>query len=128
MKIIAFTYTLAFALIAGASPAFAQYKGPSTPTGYSGPSTIALTTTAQLRASARDNQYARLQGRIVSHDGGEFYTFEDGSGRLKVEIDHDRFPVGQPIGADQRVELLIQVDADFAEAIKFEVEQMRLVP
>jgi hypothetical protein len=39
----------------------------------------------------------------------------------------NRFPAGQPIGADQRVELLVEVDKDLLKT-EFEVERIRLLP
>ncbi|XOT98687.1 NirD/YgiW/YdeI family stress tolerance protein, partial [Alcaligenes pakistanensis] len=35
---------------------------------------------------------ARLQGRLVSFEGDERYTFEDATGRITVEIDNEDFP------------------------------------
>ncbi len=123
MKHILLSHTLAFTLLASGA-ALAQYTGPAGPTAYAA---VPLTTAAQLRQSGRDDDYARLQGRIVSHDGGKHYTFADDSGRLTVEISARRFPAGRPIGADQRVELLVQVDADMTHK-EFEVEQITLLP
>lgn len=124
-------------VMAGATPAFAQYTGPTggptptasaaQPSGYTGPTSLPITTVKQLLASARDDQHARLQGRIVSHDGGKIYTFADDTGRMPVEISEKRFPPGQPVSADQRVELVGEVDKGFRK-IEFEVSDMRLVP
>ena len=121
--------SLAATLLTAATFAFAQYTGPAqapSATGYHGPSSIPTMTAAQLLAEGRDDQYARLQGRIVSHDGGQDYTFADSSGRLTVEISGNRFPAGQPIDADQRVELLVEVDKDVLKT-EFEVEQIRVL-
>ncbi|MDM0106192.1 NirD/YgiW/YdeI family stress tolerance protein [Variovorax sp. J22R24] len=106
------------ALLTSGNAAVAQYVGPSG---------SPVTTARQLVDSARDKQYVRLQGRIVSHDGGEKYTFADESGRLSVEISAHRFPAGQPIGADRQVEILVEVDKDLTKT-EFEVEQIRLLP
>lgn len=110
--------------------AFAQYTGPAQEaaagTGYQGPSSIPTMTAAQLVAEGRDDQYARLQGNIVSHDGGHEYTFADSSGRVTVEIAGNRFPAGQPIAADQRVELVVEVDKDVL-GTEFEVEKIRVL-
>ena len=54
-------------------------------------------------------------------------VFADDSGRMPVEISAKRFPPNQPIGADQRVELVGEVDKDFRK-MEFEVEQVRLLP
>jgi len=129
MKISTALASLFAAALLCSGSAFAQYTGPASGQagGYVGPSGAALTTAAKLRDTGRDDQYARLQGRIVSHDGGKHYTFEDESGRLTVEISPKHFPAAQPIGPGQRVELLVQVDVDLTHK-EFEVEHLRVLP
>ena len=126
---------LCIALLGSTGAVLAQYTGPSTapsPTSataaapYTGPSSVPLMTVKQLLDNAKDNQHARLQGRIVSHDGGKNYTFADDSGRLPVEISAKRFPAGQTISAEQKVELTGEVDKDF-RSMEFEVDQVRVV-
>lgn len=129
MKRLSTTCALAFGLAVATTTALAQYTGPtSAPArGAGSPATIPLMSARQVIDSGRDEQHARLQGRIVSHDGGKHYTFADDSGRLPVEISSKRFPVGQPISADQRVELVGEIDKDLGK-LEFEVEQVRVLP
>ncbi|CAN5677796.1 YgiW/YdeI family stress tolerance OB fold protein [soil metagenome] len=140
MKKTIVTLASAAALLGSASFAVAQYTGPASTaaatsqanaasgaSGYSGPSSVALVTTKQLIETGKDNQHVRLQGRIVSHDGGKNYTFADEAGRISVEISAKRFPVGQPISGEQRVELLIEVDKDWNKT-EYEVDQIRVLP
>jgi uncharacterized protein (TIGR00156 family) len=137
MKHLRITGT-ALGLILLGSTAVAQYTGPSVaspaapaasqPAPYNGPSSVPLMTVKQLLETARDDQHARLQGRIVSHDGGKNYTFADDTGRMRVEISAKCFPPGQPIGAEQRVELSGQVDKDFMKKMEFEVDAVRPMP
>ena len=129
---------IAAALLAGAAahaqPA-AGYTGPSVGArpaataqhgSYSGPSSVPLMTVKQLLETGQDDQHARLQGRIVSHDGGDKYTFADDNGRITVEIDDDRFPAGQSIGAEQRVELFGEFDKGLRKR-EFEVDRITVV-
>lgn len=131
-------FAAAVVLALGASMAIAQsasYTGPSssnksasaTAGTYSGPSAVPLMTVKQLLDTGRDDQHARLQGRIVSHNGGDRYTFEDATGRITVEIDDDRFPAGQSINAEHRVELLGEFDKGIRKT-EFEVDRMALLP
>lgn len=106
---------------AGARPAQASQHG-----SYSGPSSVPLMTVKQLLDTGKDDQHARLQGRIVSHDGGDDYTFADDSGRITVEIDDDRFPPGQAISAEQRVELFGEFDKGLRKQ-EFEVDRITLL-
>lgn len=103
----------------GAAPAQAAAPG-----GYGGPSTVPVSTVRQLLDSGRDDQQVRLQGRIVSHDGGENYTFADDTGRIRVEIEPQHFPAGRTLGAEQRVEL----HGEFEKSLRTtEVEVERLI-
>ena len=94
---------------------------------YIGPSSTALTTVKQLLESGKDDQYARLQGKIVSHDKEKNYTFADDSGRMTVEISSKRFPEGQAVNAEQRVELSGKLDKGW-RTTEFEVKEIRLLP
>lgn len=118
-----------------AQPA-AGYTGPSATTpaagqqaqagGYSGPSSVPLMTVKQLLDTGKDEQQARLQGRIVSHDGDDHYTFADDSGRIRVEIGARRFPAGQSVSAEQRVELMGEFDKGLRKK-EFEVDRMMVL-
>lgn len=100
---------------------------PPQPGRYIGPSSASVITVKQLLAKGKNEQYARLQGKIVSHDQGENYTFADDSGNMSVEISSKRFPPGQTISADQRVELSGQMDKEWRKT-EFEVSEIRLLP
>ena len=129
--------TLAAVLALSATAAIAQpagYTGPSNvpqatnATGpYSGPSNVPLMTVKQLLETGRDDQIARLQGRLVSFEGDERYTFEDATGRITVEIDNEDFPAGQSISAEQKVELTGEFDKGLSKT-EFEVDRLTLVP
>jgi uncharacterized protein (TIGR00156 family) len=94
---------------------------------YTGPSSVPLSTVKNLLENGHDDQPARLQGRIVSHDGGKNYSFADDSGRMTVEISARHFPASQPVSAEQRVELVGELEKGFRKT-KFEVKELRLLP
>lgn len=131
------TWTAATLLVLGAATvAIAQpagYTGPSNAPkaaaqgAYSGPSNVPLITVKQLLDTGRDEQPARLQGRIVSFEGNERYTFEDATGRIIVEIDDEDFPAGQTVSAEQRVELVGEFDKGLRKT-EFEVDRVILLP
>ena len=137
MKKTTATFVLALGLLGATAPALAQYTGPGTAPAaqagtpaaapYTGPSSVPVMTVKQLLETGKDDQHVRLQGRIVSHDGGKNYTFADDSGRMPVEISAKHFPPGQPVSAEQRVELVGEVDKDMRK-MEFEVDQVRLIP
>ncbi|HWK53229.1 MAG TPA: NirD/YgiW/YdeI family stress tolerance protein [Hyphomicrobiales bacterium] len=129
------TFAAALLILGTTTAAIAQstgYTGPSSaaqPTAgsYAGPSSVPLMTVQQLLDTGSDDQHALLQGRIVSHDGGERYTFEDATGRITIEIDDEDFPAGQTITAEQQVELLGEFDKGLRKS-EFEVDRLTVLP
>lgn len=121
---------LSSALIAGG--AYAQgYTGPSTAPagaqqGYSGPSSVPVTTVKALTETGQDDQKAILRGRIVSHDGGDHYTFEDSTGRISADIDDEDFPAGVKIDDKTMVELQGELDRD-RHGVEFDVDKIRVM-
>lgn len=95
---------------------------------YTGPSAVPAMTVKQLLETGVDDQYATLQGRLVSHEGGKHYTFADDTGQLRVEISPKRLPAGQPLDAKTRVEITGEFDKDFGEPPELEVEQIKILP
>ena len=104
-------------LVSTSAAAVAQYQGPSS---------IPAMTVKQLTDSGQDDQHATLKGRIVSHDGGKNYTFEDATGRISVEISAKRFPVGQAFDDKREIEITGELDKEFINKLEFEVEQVRV--
>jgi uncharacterized protein (TIGR00156 family) len=107
---------MSLALALPLSSAFAQYAGPST---------VQTMTVKQLLDTGKDDQHATLRGFIVSHDGGEHYTFADDTGRMKVEIDAKHFPPGVKIDDKVRVEISGEFDKDLV-GNKAELDVKRL--
>lgn len=120
-------------LLAASAAAIAQsggYSGPSTqaaPSGYSGPSSVPLMTAKALLDSGKDDQYARLRGKLTSHKGGEDYEFSDASGKMTVEIDAKHFPAGVKIDQNTQVELVGEFDKETFGESTLEVKQIKVV-
>jgi len=120
-------------LIAASAFALAQptgYAGPSSkaaPAGYAGPSSVPLMKAKDLLDKGKDDQYARLQGKLVSHKGGEDYEFADASGKILVEIDAKHFPAGVTIDHNTLVELTGEFDKETFGESSFEVKQVKVV-
>ncbi|MEN3277662.1 MAG: hypothetical protein V7631_3452 [Massilia sp.] len=121
------------AALAASAFALAQptgYVGPSSKPaarGGAAPSNLALMTAKDLLAQGKDDQYARLQGKLVSHKGGEDYEFADASGKMTVEIDDDSFPQGVKIDQNTMVELVGEFDKDLVGEATLDVKQIKLV-
>ena len=120
------------ALLAAASFAIAQptgYTGPSNkaaPTAYAGPTSVPLMTAKALLDNGKSDQYARLQGKLVSHKGGEDYEFADASGKITVEIDAKYFPAGVTIDHNTLVELTGEFDKETFGESTFDVKQVKI--
>ena len=121
------------ALCGGAAIAQAQsggYSGPSTkaaPTGYSGPSNVPLMNAKELLDKGKDDQHVRLQGKLLSHKGGDNYEFADQSGRMTVEIDDEDFPQGVKIDQNTPVELIGEFDKNTFGESTLDVKQIKVV-
>ena len=92
---------LSMAMILGfSSLALARFTGPS----ISG----AKHSVSQI-ANLRVGSYVTLTGNIIAHQRGDYYTFRDSSGTIRVEIENDVWQ-GRDIGPETRVEILGEVD------------------
>jgi len=109
------------------------YTGPSTapakaaPAGYTGPTSVPLMKAKELLDKGKDDQLARLQGKIVSHKGGEDYEFADASGKITVEIDAKQFPAGVTVDHNTVVELTGEFDKETFGESSFDVKSMKVV-
>ena len=75
--------------------------------------------------NGKDDRNANLRGRIVSHDAGEHYTFDDGTGRIRVEIDADELRSDRQIDDKVTVELVGELARD-RSSVEFEVARIRI--
>jgi len=95
---------LVFCLCASlAAAAMAQFTGPSV---AGRPSTVAETRDARL------GSYVTLTGNIVNHQRGDYFTFRDDTGEIRVEIE-SRLWQGRQVAPQDRVRLMGEVDRGF---------------
>lgn len=125
---IAFTRGLWVALLAAGSLSFALHAnaaGDQAPVDM-GPRAVTTMTTRQVLDHGRNEQLVRLRGRIVSHEGGQNYTFRDDTGSLPVTMERTKLPGKQPLRSGQRVELVGQILKEMRHKLEFRVRQVRL--
>jgi uncharacterized protein (TIGR00156 family) len=94
--------------------------------GYTGPSTVPVMTVKSLTETGRDDQHAVLRGRIVSHNGGDEYTFEDETGRIRVDIDNKKFPTDVAINEKTQVELRGELERKRHD-VEFDVSSIKVM-
>ncbi|MCU0964735.1 MAG: NirD/YgiW/YdeI family stress tolerance protein [Burkholderiaceae bacterium] len=80
--------------------AHAQFAGPGAP--------APAASVGQLR-EARLGRYFTVEGRIVAHQRQNYYTFRDGSGEIRVEIDPALWQK-RKVGPDDKVRLVGELD------------------
>ncbi len=100
-----------------ASPAYAQYTGPST---------ISEGTVAAILANPVDDQAVQLQGQLLRRTGADKYIFSDGTAEIVAEIKDKRFPA-QPVNEKTKVELIGEVDTGLRRPPEIEVDSVRIV-
>ncbi len=123
--------TLTTALFAvTAPPALAQgtQSAPSGQSGYTGPSTVPVMTVRQLLDQGKDDQHVTVRGKLARHIGGDRYVLADSTGEMQVDIDKRYFPQGQPIDANDTVELTGEFDKETFGTSELDVKQVKLIP
>lgn len=104
--------------------ALAQYTGP----GNREPRPLpVLKTVAEVLSKPVDDQPVELTGALVRQTGSETFQFRDATGEIRVEIDRDDFPAGQPIGETTRVKLVGEVETHALRAPEIDVEQVSVI-
>ena len=120
--------SLALALLSAATaPARAQGTQPAQ-SGYTGPSTVPVMTVKQLLDQGKDDQQVTVRGKLARHIGGDRYVLVDSTGEMQVDIDKRYFPQGQPIDANDTVELTGEFDKETFGTSELDVKQVKLIP
>lgn len=128
LQVSLMTAALAAPALAVAQPA--GYTGPSskaTAKPYAAKGDIPLMKAKDLLSKGKDDQMARLQGKLVNHKGGEEYEFADASGKITVEIEDEAFTPGMKIDQNTMVELVGEFDKNIIGDSTFEVRQIKVV-
>lgn len=94
--------------------------------GYAGPGSTVTITTVTKAKQLYDDTHVRLQGNIVKSLGGEMYLFQDKTGSIPVEIDHDEW-YGIQVGTDTKVEIYGEVAREW-HGTKIDVDRIMVLP
>ncbi len=94
--------------------------------GFSGPNQGVSTVKQVLDSGVfSDDMPVTLTGKIKSSLGGEQYLFEDSTGEVIVDIDHDKW-VGQSVTPSSTVELRGEVDKNIS-GVKVDVDVIKVL-
>lgn len=80
---------------------------------FTGPSAAGRPGTVAEARDARLGSYITLTGHVVNHQRGEYFTFRDDTGEIRVEIANNVWN-GRKVGPDTKVRLLGEVDRGVA--------------
>jgi uncharacterized protein (TIGR00156 family) len=92
-----------------------------------GQATAAPSTVAEVLKSGYDDQRVVLRGQILRRVYGDKYIFSDGTGEIRVDIDQEEWPVGQPINDKTNVEIIGKVDTDWGRVTEVDVKVLRVL-
>lgn len=92
-----------------------------------GQATTAPSTVAEILKSGYDDQRVVLRGQILRRVYGDKYVFSDGTGEIRVDIDQEEWPAGQPINEKTNVEIIGKVDVDWGRVTEVDVKVLRVV-
>lgn len=100
------------------APANAQYTGPSAEPAYK--------SVKEILANPVDDKDVTLKGHVLKKVSNEKYTFSDGTGEIRVEIDNDILPT-TPIDDKTKVEIRGELEKDFMESPEIDVDTVTIV-
>lgn len=76
---------------------------------FTGPSVQGQPTSVGELQNTRPGRYVVLEGNIVAHQRGDYYTFRDATGEIRVEIPSATFG-GRQIGPTDSVRIMGELD------------------
>jgi uncharacterized protein (TIGR00156 family) len=118
---------LMMALVGGIA-LFATVQAPPVQAQYvSGQATSAPSTVAEVLKSGYDDQRVVLRGQILRRVYGDKYIFSDGTGEIRVDIDQEEWPSGQPVNDKTIVEIIGKIDLDWGRVSEVDVKVLRVV-
>ena len=118
IKTLALGVIAAGASLAMSAPASAEYTGP-------GAKGVAQSV-AEVLKNPVDDQHVVLKGKLTHKVGSEKYTFSDGTGEIRVEIDNEDFPA-VTVSDTTTIQITGEVEKDFMESPEIDVEALSVV-
>ncbi len=94
------SFVAVLAALSGATAAHAQFTGPS--------ATGRVSRVADIQ-NARIGSYVTVTGHVVEHQRSNYFTFKDGSGTIRIEVEPAVWQ-GRAVNPQTTVRLLVEVD------------------
>jgi uncharacterized protein (TIGR00156 family) len=83
-------------------------------------------TVADLLRNPVDALKVTLRGNIIRKIGGDKYVFSDGTGEIRVDIDHSEWPA-EPVNEKTTVEIIGEVYIGVLVAMAIDVKVLRII-
>ena len=93
--------------------------------GFTGPSAASSVVTVEQVKSMRDDTHVTMRGHIIQHLHDDNYTFQDDTGTITVDIDHNKWN-GQTVSPQNLVEVYGEVDKD-RNSVEVDVKSIRII-
>lgn len=94
---------------------------------YAGPgSSQAPKSVADILKNPIDDEEVVLKGKLVRKLRHDKYMFSDGTGEIRVEIDHEDFR-GQRVTESTVIEIVGEVEKEFMESPEIDVDRLTII-
>ena len=93
---------------------------------FTGPSVDGRAATVEQARRAPLDSYVTVTGNIVNRLRGDYFTFRDQTGEIRVEIEPELWR-GRDVGPENLVRLLAEVDRNRAGTIYLSVESLEIL-
>jgi uncharacterized protein (TIGR00156 family) len=112
-------FAVALTVLGIAMPTAAQFVGPGTP---------ATVDVKSVLANPVDDMWVILKGYLLQKVGRDKYTFSDGSGQIRLDIDDKYFPPGVPITPKTYIQISGKVDVEHYRSPEIDVKNIVVLP
>jgi len=110
---------LAFIMLGMAMPVYGQFVGPGT---------AAPADVKGILANPVDDMWVTLRGNILQRVGRDKYTFSDGTGQIRLDIDDKYFPYGVSITPKTNIQISGKVDVEHYRSPEIDVKSIVVLP
>ena len=94
---------------------------------FAGAQGTPVSSVADVLKVGTDDQRVILRGNILRRLYGDKYIFSDGTAEIRVDIDADEWPAGQPVNEKTMVEIIGKIDTDWGRVSEIDVKVLRVV-
>ena len=110
---------VALTLLVYGLPAYSQFVGPGKTT---------VSNVRSILANPVDDMWVTLKGHILEKTGRDKYTFSDGTGQIRLDIDEKYFPAGVVVTPETHIQISGEVDVEHYRSPELDVKNLVVLP